>query len=480
MDTPITAAPVDAPSEVKTPPKGHDFHSGDHSHTHDHMDGYSHEHAHSHTNDNMHDHPHAHAQNRSIENNDDHTHEHEEEENPVLGRDNFSVYLPITRIDNTERLVTGQATVEKPDAYGTIFAYYPEAWTAWRGNMREQHDPKKAVGKAIEVIPNAEERAIYITSKVSRGAQDTWLKIEDGVLSGYSASIIPDPEFGVHPKNWPTKEYNGKSYPYLPRYSVAETSYVDNPATPGCNISIVRSDGFLTDVIEVSEEQKPIERAGAKISGDTMSKMHDSIGHTLKAAVSQMKNCNCPTCQKVMRVVDPDADGDVDMGGFDDPDKDANTMGAVATQRYLEGIIERAIAPAYMRLQVLATNLAKIDVQKHPSIIDTTSLDRVIKELDAKLLELPTKANFDEIRTELSVVKDQVVKIGNTPMPGGPVMNASVTEKKLPTDPQQVTPRENYGSVYEAIRNLSQSGELNSTDKQVAAGAALLQAQRRR
>src|SRR5581483_10052477 len=138
----------------------------------------------------------------------------------------------------------------------------------WRGNMREQHDPKKAVGKAVQVTPDPVERAIYVDSRVSRGAPDTWLKIEDDVLTGYSASIIPDPEFGNDPKRWPRKEYKGKMYPYLPRYRVAELSYVDNPATPGCTISLVRADGVLTEVLDTSEEeaaataeQQPLERA---------------------------------------------------------------------------------------------------------------------------------------------------------------------------------------------------------------------------
>jgi hypothetical protein len=485
-------------TEVQDTTSNQDDHpqfDGTHVHSHEHVDGTVHNHSHEHSDDSAHDHVHE-SHNRSAEVNQSDVVNDDADNTPIavdrtvtegFTPDSFSVYLPITRINNRDRIVTGQATVEKPDAYGTIFGYYPEAWLKWRGNMREQHDPKKAVGKAIEVIPEPEERAIYVTSKVSRGAQDTWLKIEDGVLTGYSASIMPDPEFGNDIKKWPKKEYEGKLYPYLPRYSVAETSYVDNPATPGCNISLVRADGFVTDIIDVeidveADKTEELQRAGARVSNDTQSKMHTSIGHTLKAAVAQMNNCGCDTCNAVSHIIDPDDDGDVDLGGLLDTDNDASKLDATAVnERVLTGMVERMLTPVYARLQNIAGTLAKTNTSNIDQVI-TSSITRALEALDTKLENLPSQASLDKVQAELATVKDQVVKIAETPMPGGPVMNASVINKSLPTDPpvQQQQTYENYGAVYDAIANLSRSGELNTPDRQVQAMAAGLAAQRNR
>lgn len=457
--------------------KHHDNHGDDHSHDHEHDDDANHDHHHT-----------------------DEAEDKKQERAVAITSESLAVYLPITRVDATERTVTGQATVEKPDAYGTIFGYYPEAWLKWRGNMREQHDPKKAVGRAIEVTPDPEERAIYVTSKVSRGAQDTWLKIEDGVLTGYSASIIPDPEFGGDPRKWPKKEYNGKEYPYLPRYTVAETSYVDNPATPGCNITVVRADGFVSEIIEIEEnitegspeeQQETIERAGAKISADTKAGMHKSIGHTLRAASAQMKNCNCDDCQRAMQMIDPDGDGDVDMGGYDDPDADWQSLygGSAGSEddmeRAVQAIIERAVQPVYLRLQSIAGAFARNSTTNIDRVV-VSSIERAVasleEKLEAKIADLPTQSSLDEVRAELTAVKGQVDKIAEQPMPGGPVLNAPAVEKRIPTDPiiPAQTQRYSYGAVYDAISQLARQGQLDTQDKQVDAMASALIAQRRR
>lgn len=444
---------------------------GSHSHKHNafqRADGSMHSHLHDHDDDNDHDHTHvddsSDAKERSITS------------------ESLSVYLPITRVDATARTVTGQATIEKPDAYGTIFGYYPDAWINWRGNMREQHDPRKAVGKAIEVIPDEQERAIYVTSKVSRGAQDTWLKIEDGVLTGYSASIIPDAEFGNDPKKWPKKVYEGKEYPYLPRYTVAETSYVDNPATPGCNITVVRADGFITEVIDVEEEEnQTLERAGARVSGATKTANHQSIGHTLRAAATQMKNCNCDNCQAALRMIDPDNDNDIDLGGYDDPDQDWQSLykDGDDMERVVTTLIERAVQPVYMRLQSIAGSFAKSSIGNVDQIVEG-SIQRAVAVLEKKFADLATISDIDKVQAELSAVKDRVEKIAEQPVPGGPVLNASSVEKRLPTDPPLSNSKLSYGAVYDAISQMARQGSLDTQDKQVDAMTAGLIAQRRR
>jgi len=464
-----TDSPTDKP-EVSDD-GDHDKFSGSHSHIHDSFqraDGSNHSHNHSHNNDNNHDH------------HDDKADDNKKERAVIHTSSRPSLYMPFMRIDAAKREVVGQATAEIPDSYGTIFGYYPKAWELWRGNVREQHDPKKAVGKKVEYFAHDDTKSVDLHSRVSRGANDTWMKVEDDVLTGYSLSIIPDKEFGNDSKKWPKKEYQGKEYPYLPRYTIAEVSLVDNPSCPGCNIEIVRANGFVTEEIDVSDDMS---RADTRISGGTKTAMHDSIGHTLKAAASQMKNCDCNDCQSALRVLDPDNDGDIDFeGGFgQDTDKDAQDM-----ERVVTSLIERSLSPVYSRLQKIAGNLSKINLSTtQTENIDTivvSAVNRALEimdvKLDAKMATLSTQTSLDELRAEMSAVKGQVVKIADQPIPGGPVLNAGAVEKKLPTDTQYRTQEPSYGAVYDAITNLARNGKLDTPDKQVEAMTAGLRAQR--
>jgi hypothetical protein len=129
-------------------------------------------------------------------------------------------------VDADTRKVVGKILFEKPEGYGYILGYYPEAFTKWRGIIREMFVPTKAVGKAIEIIPDPEECTMTI---VSSGAQDTLQRIVGGDLSAYGVAFIPDSEYGNNQQRWDKKEYQGKEYPYLPRYTITGISYIGEP-----------------------------------------------------------------------------------------------------------------------------------------------------------------------------------------------------------------------------------------------------------
>ncbi len=135
----------------------------------------------------------------------------------------------IAEVDAATRKVTGKITFDRPDGLEYILGYCPEAFADWRGAIHEMYDPAKPAGKVLEIIPHSEEHAITIVSRVSEGAQDTWSSILNGALSTYGVSCVPDPEYGNNPQKWPKREYNGREYPYLPRYILAGISYVGKP-----------------------------------------------------------------------------------------------------------------------------------------------------------------------------------------------------------------------------------------------------------
>lgn len=422
----------------------------------------------------------------------------------ILALDGYIPHMsfPIIRSNPKDRTVYGRATVEEPDRHGTIFSYEGAkgAFSRWKGNIREQHDIKKAVGKRVDYEFNDQEKGVYLLARVSKGAPDTWEKVIDGTLSDFSVNVIPATEYGTDPRRWPKKEHNGKMYPYLPEYDYAEISLVDSGSAPGAQfMPIVRADGSPTEVLASIEEEpeqqtegqpKPqtLERTGARVSSDTQNEMHTSIKHTLRAAKSQMKNCGCPNCGAAMKLIDPDEDDDIDMGGYDDPDHDwqslytNNQTTNDDMERVVTGLVERALHPVYARLQGIAGTLAHNNA---PSSQTSFAFETIVTGAITRAVEAATTANkssFDEVRAELSAVKGQVDRIAETPMPGAPIMNAGAMprpiEKRLPTDPYQA-PVRSGSSVYDAVATLSSAGRLSTVDQQVDAMAAVLAAQRR-
>lgn len=405
------------------------------------------------------------------------------------------MYAPLTRVDKDTWVIEGQATSEALDSYGTIFEYESskKAFQRWmqRGNIREQHDPRKAVGKALAVEFDDANKAIYVRARISKGARDTWEKIMDGTLSGFSIGV---------PAASAKRRYierSGKQVPVYYDHDLNELSVVDAPGSPGCDVAIARADGLITDVIDdVTEEPAQVaepaqeQRAGARMSADTMNKMHAGIAHTLHAAMSQMQNCGCDNCTAAAKMIDPDMDGDVDMGGYDDPDNDWQALYGESdgdAERTIAATVERVLQekliPVYQRLQSIAGTLARSNATPAIDSIVETSITRALQTVDARLADLPSRSSLDEVRTELSVVKGQVERIAETPIPGAPVQYASATrppqavEKRLSTDPYQA-PQRSGSSVYDALSAMSAQGMLDTTDKQTDAIAAALMAGR--
>ncbi|MFM7982824.1 MAG: HK97 family phage prohead protease, partial [Candidatus Fonsibacter sp.] len=71
---------------------------------------------------------------------------------------------------------------------------------------------------------------IYVDAYISKGAQDTWEKILDGTLQGFSiGGKIVDSENEVN-------KSTGQPVRFIKEYSLVELSVVDSPANELCNI----------------------------------------------------------------------------------------------------------------------------------------------------------------------------------------------------------------------------------------------------
>lgn len=166
--------------------------------------------------------------------------------------------VPFGKVDKENRLVSGFATLNNIDTQGDIVEAEAsrKAFKRARGNIREMHQPI-AVGKIV----NFEEKdffdeasgemytGIYVTAYVSKGAQDTWEKVLDETLTGFSIGgeiNEADNEF--------SKEA-GKTVRKILDYDLTELSLVDNPANQLANVfSIQKSAGGQLTVTGMTSE----------------------------------------------------------------------------------------------------------------------------------------------------------------------------------------------------------------------------------
>jgi uncharacterized protein YoxC len=173
----------------------------------------------------------------------------------VTDGDNVRFSMPIGKVDQERRIVSGFATLDNVDKQGDIVTTEAsiEAFKKFRGNLREMHQPS-AVGK---VVSFKEDRyfdprekkfysGVYVSAYVSKGAQDTWEKVLDGTLTGFSIGGNITKSDDMY------DEKVDKSVRIIKEYDLHELSLVDNPANQFANvISIEKGQlgGFLAKAI---------------------------------------------------------------------------------------------------------------------------------------------------------------------------------------------------------------------------------------
>jgi hypothetical protein len=155
--------------------------------------------------------------------------------------------MPFSKVDSERRIVSGFATLDNVDKQSDIVTTDAslKAFAKFRGNIREMHQPL-SVGKMVSFKedkyfdPESKKffSGVYVSAYVSKGAQDTWEKVLDGTLSGFS--------IGGRMNKWDDAydEKMDKSIRIIKDYDLVELSLVDNPANQFANIlSVEKVDG---------------------------------------------------------------------------------------------------------------------------------------------------------------------------------------------------------------------------------------------
>lgn len=152
----------------------------------------------------------------------------------------INISVPFTKFDKANRRVSGYATLDNVDQSGDVLTAEASrnAFDAFRGNIREQHDKSKAIGKMVsfeqkdffDPDTNKMYSGIYVTAYVSKGAQDTWEKVLDGTLSGFSV------KGGIVKQRTEYVPDEDRSIRFIEAYSLEELSLVDSPCNQFANV----------------------------------------------------------------------------------------------------------------------------------------------------------------------------------------------------------------------------------------------------
>ena len=169
-----------------------------------------------------------------------------------LDGENLRLSMPFSKVDKERRIVSGFASLDNLDKQMDIVTAEASmsAFAKFRGNIREMHQPL-AVGKMINFKedkyfdPDSKKfyRGVFVSAYVSKGAQDTWEKVLDGTLTGFS--------IGGKMNKWDDgyDEKSDSQIRIIKDYDLIELSLVDSPANQFANIvSVEKVDGV--DIIK--------------------------------------------------------------------------------------------------------------------------------------------------------------------------------------------------------------------------------------
>lgn len=158
----------------------------------------------------------------------------------------INLSVPFFKVDEERRMVSGFATLDNVDKHGDIVDAEASlnAFSRFRGNIREMHQPI-AVGKVVsfkqedfyDSATDQKYSGVFVDVYVSKGAQDTWEKVLDGTLSGFSiGGEINKSDNVIH-------DGHDSMVRIIKDYDLVELSLVDNPANQFANVfSIVKLD----------------------------------------------------------------------------------------------------------------------------------------------------------------------------------------------------------------------------------------------
>ncbi len=289
----------------------------------------------------------------------------------VVEGNTFHLSMPFAKVDKEHRLVSGFATLDNIDTQGDVVMAdaSAKAFARARGNIREMHQPI-AAGKMVdfredEYYDKGEKkfyRGIFVTARISKGAQDTWEKVLDGTLSGFSIGgevNEADNEF--------SKEA-GKTVRMIKDYDLVELSLVDNPANQLANVVSFQKSATGSVTVSGMAVETEIKNVFVCPKDETFS-------------IKNEESDTCPTCGQKMETA----------GWFEEGPDRAEKVDEIVT-KFLSPPVEEA-APSEieggveMGLEDNVEEVAEAEVEEAVEVEEVAAVEEV-EELSVEVEEV--------------------------------------------------------------------------------------------
>jgi len=325
--------------------------------------------------------------------------------------------MPLTKVDKERRVVSGFASLDNIDKQDDIVTAEAsmDAFAKFRGNIREMHQPL-AVGKMVSFKadkyfdPDSKKfyNGVFVSAYVSKGAQDTWEKVLDGTLTGFS--------IGGRMNKWDDgfDEKSDKAIRIIKQYDLIELSLVDSPANQFANIvSVEKVDGV--DIVKgdetVLENVFYDKESGIVMVSENESELSPTTGEQM-ANIGFVEKTDNEKTDMIKFLVDS-AKG-INTSKIN---KEVQPMTKSKTQVEKTDVVEDVVvAPeADASVAEVIEEVAKAEEVKTTDVVKTDEVvaEEIAKAEDAEAIETVTEVVAEVSKSE-EVIADAVTEMKNT------------------------------------------------------------------
>ena len=294
-------------------------------------------------------------------------------------KNTVKVSMPIAKVDQERRIVSGFATLDNLDRQDDIVPAEAsvKAFKNFQGNIREMHDATKAVGKMVEFkedmyFDQATEKmynGVYVSAYISKGAEDTWQKVLDGTLAGFSIAGEITEDDTIYDADLE------KSVRIIKDYSLSELSLVDVPANQYANVLSIQKNGDVTGMLSKALIENVY-----------------YCGHDDVVQLSSTQKSACPRCS-----------GGMENIGFvesNDPDK----------AKMVKGILNQVKKSKEVEVMSEETTEAKVEETEAVEEVAEAVVETTVEETP-ETVEESTEAKTEEAVEETAAEEVNVVEM---------------------------------------------------------------------
>jgi hypothetical protein len=313
--------------------------------------------------------------------------------------------VPFTKVNREKRTVSGFATLDNVDQTGDVVTAEAslKAFESFRGNIREMHG-SNAVGKMVSFKPEtfydpkSKEfyNGVYVDAYISKGAQDTWEKILDGTLQGFSiGGKISESDNEVN-------KATGKSVRFIKGYDLIELSVVDSPANELCNILSIQkvngqliakgiAVGVVTENIFYCEDSDSV-----FISTD---KTYDSpVSGKPTTLIGWVESSDVNKAKEIDKILDAHKQSRFTLPETQKIAKQANAEGGNEMSENTENVVVEDVAvEAVAEVAPAETAVEETAVVAEDAPAETPAEDAVSEDVPAETLEKAAEVSEDKV-----------------------------------------------------------------------------------